>query len=291
MNELQLQHKKRVNKRECFLLGGIRTETSLFYSTWQTTPVYHRQMWCDCHLQISILHSFPADCWNKKQRGRYLSQRWEFSSKAFLSRRILPGLLYRLEVIKFEWALQGWKMWSFGSIFSKNFSKALREVMEKGQWVKESHCALHCSAASPSPSQSSLEAAQCQGCVGAEGTAGAVSATEPPECHCWLQRALLASPRAQKCLWNWILLCTSLHWTEVCSSVTSQSCLHCPWNPEKLTALLRPTWQQVMLILLLGYLYWFQHKIALGLGIQNMLIFLLEVRFKCRFVTQKQQQT
>lgn len=40
-------------------------------------------------------------------------------------------------------------------------------------------------------------------------------------------------------------------------SSTSQSYLHCAWNPGKHAALFRPKWQQIMLTLSPGYLHWF----------------------------------
>lgn len=165
-------------------------------------------------------------------------------------------------------------MWRLGPIFSKKFSKALREVKEEGQWVKESYCIMHCSVASPSPPHSSGSSSVPRAVWGQWQRArwqlelwvslSLQNVTALFRVHC--------TPRAQESLWNSILLWTPLHKRRFVPQF-STSCPHCPWDPGELTALFRPKWQQIVFILLLGHLYWFQHKIVLGVGIGKMLIF------------------
>lgn len=168
----------------------------------------------------------------------------------------------------------------------------MREVTDRGSGWRKSYCIMHCSVANPSPSHSSspLEVPQCPGLCGGSGKGH--SGSWNCECHRASRMSLLASERAA------LLVHRSLCETEFYSELhymkrafvpqSSQSYLHCPWNPGKLAVVFRPKWQQIMLMLSLGYLYWFQHKIVLGLGIAKMLIFLLEVRFKPRSTTRKQ---
>lgn len=102
-------------------------------------------------------------------------------------------------------------MWSLGPIFSKNFSKALREVMEQGQWVKESHCILHCSVASPSPSHSSSGSSSVPRAVWGSGKGH--SGSWSCECH-WASRMSLLSSECTA-----LLVHRSLCETQFCSEL------------------------------------------------------------------------
>lgn len=143
-------------------------------------------------------------------------------------------------------------MWILGPIFSKKFSKALREVMEEGQVMGEGkplYYALLCSQSLSISLLSSSGSSSVPGAV-AKGTvaAGAVSATEPPECHCPLQGSLHSSCTGVSGKLN-SELWTPPHKRRFVPQ-PSTSCLHCPWDPVKLTALFRPKRQQIVLILL-----------------------------------------